>query len=432
MLAYFPKKNPSHLFILGTSFLFFIGLSFFNNAHAQGNKILVEKFTGTWCGWCPNGDLIMDSLINNDPRFIVVDVHWNDALSITEGDVIIEEISNGSPSASFNRDKKSGFFNVGIPWSDWAGLIAEDDFGGLVPFGVNSETEFDEVSRELTITANANSLGILNGDYRINAYVVQEEFTAPVDDPAYYQVNFFNGEEGHPLGALGDPIVGMTYHNVVRAILGGAWGLEGVIPSPTQNQATYSTTFTYTVPEDWDENKLFVVTTVQKYNENSNKRDIINAAKEELDFSGTIVEPTDTTTVNPSDTTVTNPNDTTGVNPTDTTIVNPTDTTITGPEDSLAVNPNDSTETDSLSSSIADVQTLEAWSLYPNPASDFVFIEGNERIKLVEIWNINGQLERHIENPTSNALPVSDLQTGMYLMKVEGEVGLSWIRFVKN
>ena len=389
------------LFRAATVLLLLVGTQVFSTLSAQ-NKVLVEKFTGTWCGWCPNGDLLLDSLINNDPRFILVNVHWNDVMSIPDGDEVIDFMASSSPSASFNRKKFDEYFKVGVPWNDWADVVPQS-FSGLVPFEVNSETTFDEDSRELSVNLTAYSMGILNGDYRVNAYVVQEEFESPTTIPAYNQSNYFVDIAGHPHADLGDPIIGYQHDNLLRAMLGGAWGLEGVIPSPTQAQTTYSTTFTYTVPDEWDENGLFIVAVIQEYDEDVTKRDIVTSFKEDLDFTGAPVDTTNTTVEDSTETVE--------------------DTTVTI-QDTVTTNP------DTLANALELVTT--DWQLYPNPANEFIFIKGTEPIQTIEIWNINGQLEQRLTTGNLQKISVSELATGLYLMKVETDLGQTWMRFLKE
>jgi len=72
-------------------------------------KVLIEKFTGTWCGWCPDGSDVVKSIEATNPnKIIAVEVHQNDPMEIVSTYKYYESLfaSVGSfpfPSALINR-----------------------------------------------------------------------------------------------------------------------------------------------------------------------------------------------------------------------------------------------------------------------------------------------------------------------------------------
>ena len=76
-------------------------------------------------------------------------------------------------------------------------------------------------------------------------------------------------------------------------------------------------------------------------------------------------------------------------------------------------------------------------SVFPNPAGDHIRIEtGNVRPEgILKIFNEKGKLIRQMETKTcqnSQKINVSGLQSGMYIITLEGKQGNSAIRFVKQ
>jgi hypothetical protein len=69
--------------------------------------------------------------------------------------------------------------------------------------------------------------------------------------------------------------------------------------------------------------------------------------------------------------------------------------------------------------------------VYPNPTSDYLFIEsGSNQLDKLEIWNMNG--EKMSNQNFINRIDLSDLSSGIYLLKVKDQSGKSHIkRFVK-
>lgn len=69
-------------------------------------------------------------------------------------------------------------------------------------------------------------------------------------------------------------------------------------------------------------------------------------------------------------------------------------------------------------------------SLYPNPVLDILNIETEKEIKSLEIYNIQGQ---KVKISNQKQINVSDLVTGMYLVKIKNvENSISTKKFIKN
>jgi hypothetical protein len=72
-------------------------------------------------------------------------------------------------------------------------------------------------------------------------------------------------------------------------------------------------------------------------------------------------------------------------------------------------------------------------AVYPNPAEDMVFVEG-EGIQKVEVFNVMGQLVDVIEPEGARALQISigDYKPAVYLLRIHSANGVSTRRFVKQ
>jgi hypothetical protein len=54
-------------------------------ANAQIQNVLLEQHTGAWCGWCPDGNVKMDEVIDlYGDQVIGVKFHNNDDMAIPE------------------------------------------------------------------------------------------------------------------------------------------------------------------------------------------------------------------------------------------------------------------------------------------------------------------------------------------------------------
>lgn len=84
---------------------------------------------------------------------------------------------------------------------------------------------------------------------------------------------------------------------------------------------------------------------------------------------------------------------------------------------------------------VLGTQTFESsiLNVYPNPVSDVVHIDGNTLVKKVKIFNLLGQLvvEKGMNSQT-NAIDLSQLNTGTYLLEMETELGIKKQKIIKN
>jgi hypothetical protein len=66
---------------------------------------------------------------------------------------------------------------------------------------------------------------------------------------------------------------------------------------------------------------------------------------------------------------------------------------------------------------------------YPNPCQDMLFVEVSEPVDRCEIYTLNGAL---VAKTTTKNVPVSEMESGVYFIKVITPSGEKTIRFVKN
>ena len=70
-------------------------------------------------------------------------------------------------------------------------------------------------------------------------------------------------------------------------------------------------------------------------------------------------------------------------------------------------------------------------TLYPNPTSDILNIQTEEKISKIEIYDVSGKLLKSMDGRNKN-ISVSSLNKGMYLIKLYTENGVLNSKFIKN
>jgi N-acetylneuraminic acid mutarotase len=99
--------------------------------HAQAQdvdaelRVFIEEFSGTWCGWCPDGVDSLHTLIGKfGDRINIVTYHNSDAMATAAGDTITKLLNcPGFPSAAFNRILFPGASRVPIYRDVWVSTV---------------------------------------------------------------------------------------------------------------------------------------------------------------------------------------------------------------------------------------------------------------------------------------------------------------------
>lgn len=81
----------------------------------------------------------------------------------------------------------------------------------------------------------------------------------------------------------------------------------------------------------------------------------------------------------------------------------------------------------SLSLSDEELMTL---SIYPNPATDHIFVDGVQNIKSIKVYSILGCLEKEVFN--THKIEVSNLASGIYVVKVRNGTNVISKKFIKQ
>jgi len=86
-----------------------------------------------------------------------------------------------------------------------------------------------------------------------------------------------------------------------------------------------------------------------------------------------------------------------------------------------------------LAAGINSLSEKSTIKLYPNPVQNQLFIESEKgQVLEMNILDISGKEIRSITNNNVNSIDVSDLNQGVYILKVTTENGVSTNRFIKQ
>jgi len=226
-------------------------------------RVVFEEAGGTWCPWCPEGIVAMETLEQNYPlTAIPIAVHNGDIMTNSLYDASLDMANY--PSARIDR-KITASGTPDVNATSFMQYYA-DRINTFSPVEINADAVFDPLTREITITLQGEFVLNLSGDYRFNA-VILEDGVGP-----YNQANNFTNWQP----ALIAPISGInfstspnpvsiTFDHVARALVGGYDGIAGSLPTNILEGGNYTYEYTHTLPSNQNENNVHVVGMVIDY-----------------------------------------------------------------------------------------------------------------------------------------------------------------------
>ncbi|MGB0166153.1 MAG: Omp28-related outer membrane protein, partial [Luteibaculum sp.] len=231
---------------------FLYGLSFLPK-----KVVAFEEATGTWCGWCPRGTVNMDELHDRYPETTaLIAVHNNDPMVVSAYDSWMGQQISGYPSGLIDRHPDP--VDPGNFVDEYASFLQKTG-----PAELTVSAGFDGATRKVSIDVTTIFATPMNDeDFRIALVVTENGVTGT--GSAWNQRNYYAGGGRGPMGGyenLPDPVPAaqMVYEHVARAIIGGATGKAGVIPTEITANTEYLYNASYTVPASYDVNEMEVI-----------------------------------------------------------------------------------------------------------------------------------------------------------------------------
>lgn len=262
-------------------------------------KVLLEDFTGTWCGYCPRGKTVMEDCMNTYPNVIGITDHDGDGLANAFSNAIISGLSVAAfPNGAVDRFLFSGQTTVGMSTSQWKSKCASRLLT-TTPVAVSFTSTYNTTTRALSVTVTANFVGSSSGDLRINCLLIEDGIITPSDPQSNYMGNGCSSPDpSSPWYTFPCSISNYVHDGVARINLANDnWGTAGVIPASVTSGNSYSQTYSYTLPSTWNATKVSIVAFVSKYGAAASAREILNSIKGVIGTSTGIFENNDAASI---------------------------------------------------------------------------------------------------------------------------------------
>jgi len=212
---------------------------------AQKQNVLLEEYTGIYCGYCPDGHKIADSLANVYPNnFYHINIHASSLAAlyvIPTGEQLRQAFSiSGLPGGVMNRQKSYIYASLGYGdyftmRNEWKN-IAQQIMSNTAYANISAKTEI--VDRTLTTKVQiyfTDDSKVGNGENYINVVLLQDNIWGQQS----------GGKELYP--AMWDNTKQQYRHNnMLRAMI---TGLNGESVGNNTKGTFYEKTFTYDIPQ---------------------------------------------------------------------------------------------------------------------------------------------------------------------------------------
>ncbi len=216
----------------------------------QAQKVvIIEEAVGTWCGWCPQGLTMAETLTTLYPgRILVSAIHINDTMETDDGYFDSTGLA-GLPTSNIDRSL------LDLDPIEWMDTI-ESQLALEIPATINVSRNYEADSRNLEITICADFMTSLsNVDYRLAGILIEDGVTG--NPPYFNQDNFYSAGDLGPMGGFEDlpAIVNaefMVYDHVNRGLISDFHGVENSIPANPTAGESYCTSLTTTLSDDFD------------------------------------------------------------------------------------------------------------------------------------------------------------------------------------
>lgn len=196
------------------------------------HRVLVEEWTGLWCGWCPRGLYALEWLAKNRPEtFVGVSYHAGDALQMADG-MFTPTAEMSFPSAMFEREGIVDPFDSENGSRFSAPTTFDRHAATDVPVALQVAADWTD-NGEIAATATLTAIEELDPEaqYAVEFVLVGDG----IHSEKFLQSNDYSNNAGQPAEMEWwknqDKTVKDYVYNDVALMSTGGYGLDGSLPA---------------------------------------------------------------------------------------------------------------------------------------------------------------------------------------------------------
>lgn len=234
--------------------LFMISITFIPSFAQTTRTVMIEEFTGTWCGWCPYGADTLTAILKAYSNVRALSFHGgssSEPMKTPEGDQFISGIGlPGWPSAAIDRVKWPGESKIPIYREKWRNRTTER-LNVSSPLSISVSGTYDIYTKKITAYIHLDILQNMAGSYNLNVVIAEDGLNYP---QLKYPENIYLNPYFHD--------------HVVRKMITGATGKQ-LTSSGFSSGASRDTTIIYTLAGTWVYGALHLAVMVSEQNGNT-------------------------------------------------------------------------------------------------------------------------------------------------------------------
>lgn len=213
-------------------------------------KAVCEEGTGTWCGWCVRGIVMLDSIKNHyGDRIIGIAAHQGDVMSSDYISGISRYLgSSGLPAGTVARRQNcdpKNFINYSLALLNYGEILSDIDL----------KTNFDKSTRTVTATTTIHFAEAQRNNSLAVAYAILENRVHRPGDDNYRQHNSYANGKAGVMGGYEKydeyiPSEVMYFNDVARGYVGDILGIDGSIPTDVAAEEAVVDERSFTLPDN--------------------------------------------------------------------------------------------------------------------------------------------------------------------------------------
>lgn len=195
---------------------------------------VIEEGTGTWCGWCPRGIVMMEYLKKNYPDWIRIAVHSGDQMEISAYKGFLQYYISGFPGAVTNR-----LYLTDPAGEDDRAYKPIYDYFKSYPAYCNLKLSATPNANKTSLEVSATSEFSIDTDVEhLLSFVIVEDGLGPYDQTNYYSGGSYGVMAGWEKKAKQEP----TMYDDVPRVYKEFPGIKESIPAAIEKYQQYDYT----------------------------------------------------------------------------------------------------------------------------------------------------------------------------------------------
>lgn len=268
---------------------------------------LLEQFVSANNGDSP--DAQERSLVASNATVAVVNIHDEDSMSVNSMNAFVSDYkksySTGMIDRNYFADQEAVVLTKGLYTSKIASRAT-----AVTPASVSIiNKSYNSGNNQLAFTVKVDMMADVKGDYRLNAYLTENQvYGNPADTTVngYNQLNDYYAVPWSPYYQKGyfAPLANnyvlnawqYRHSNVLVYAFDNGYGTGGIIPlSGASAGQSFTTTYTLTLPTPLNNahkyvaDNIYIVAMVGEGSSNANQRTVLNTVKEKLTTNGEVI-----------------------------------------------------------------------------------------------------------------------------------------------